>query len=314
MIGHKDLEGIIAAIVVPMRNDFTIDFPALEKYLEWVVAQGPIGLAVNVDTGEGPYLTAEERSEVIRVAHKVASRRCLVVAGVGGPSTPFAVNNAQAARDAGADALLIFPVAAFINDPLVPRVMVDYHKAIAEGSGLPLVVFQLGPVFGGVDYPLDALKATLELPEVIGLKDASFDSKRFMLTRDVVRQAGHPITLLTGNDNFILESFLLGAQGGLLGYAATAVKLLVTMLSAVKSKDFGAAVEMEKIVQGFCDNYIYSHPLGDYRARSKVALVHMGLLTPEQTFVRPPFLSLWDEQKDLAYQMVEKYGLLNVAQ
>ncbi len=313
MITHKDLEGIIPAIVVPMRQDFSIDYAALETYLEWVVAQGSIGIAVNVDTGEGPYLTPEERSEVIRITSKVVAGRCFVVAGIGGPSTPFAANNARAARDAGADALLVFPVAAFINEPLDPRVMVDYHRAIGEAAGLPLIIFQLGPVFGGVDYPLEALAATLEVENVIGIKDASFDPQRFVLTRDVVRQASHPVCLLTGNDNFMLESFLLGARGGLLGYGATAVSLLVKMLDAVKGKDFEAATAMQERVQGFCDEYIYSHPYGDYRARSKVALVHMGLLNSEQTFVRPPFRSLWDDDKDVAYQMVKKYDLLNVA-
>jgi len=50
----SDLEGIIPAVIVPMRRDYSIDFEAFRRYLDWVVAQGPVGLAVNVDTGEGP--------------------------------------------------------------------------------------------------------------------------------------------------------------------------------------------------------------------------------------------------------------------
>lgn len=65
-------------------------------------------------------------------------------------------------------------------------------------------------------------------------------------------------------------------------------------------------------VQGFRD-YIYGRPIGDYRARCKVALVHMGLLTPEQTYVRPPFLSLWEVEKEAAHQAVERVGLLGIA-
>ncbi len=97
MITHKDLEGIIPAVIVPMREDYSIDYPAYQAYLEWVIAQGASGLAVNVDTGEGPYLTAEERSEVIRVTKMVSAGRCFVVAGIGGPSTSFAMNNAREA-------------------------------------------------------------------------------------------------------------------------------------------------------------------------------------------------------------------------
>jgi 4-hydroxy-tetrahydrodipicolinate synthase len=270
-----NLQGIIPAVIVPMRQDYAIDFEAFRRYLEWVVSQGPVGLAVNVDTGEGPYLTPEERSEVIRTAREVAAGRCFVVAGVGGPSTLNATHNARAARDAGADALLVFPTAALLNDPLDGRIMVEYHKAIGDASGLPLIVFQLGPVFGGVNYPPDALAETLRIPQIIGLKDASFDAQRFVMTRDVIRQADHPITLLTGNDNFLLESFLLGAEGGLLGYGAVGVGLLVDMLNAVASHEFDRAAAMQGRVQGFCD-YIYARPIGDYRARCKVALVPMG--------------------------------------
>lgn len=305
----SSLQGIIPAVIVPMRQDYSIDFEAYRRYLEWIIPLGPVGLAVNVDTGEGPYLTPEERSEVIRVTKEVAAGRCFVVAGIGGPSTINAVANAKAARQAGADALLIFPTAAFLNDPLDPKIMYDYHLAIAEAANLPLIVFQLGPVFGGVNYPPHALAEVLRLPQVIGLKDASFDAERFVLTRDVIRQADHPITLLTGNDNFLLESFLLGAQGGLLGYGAVGAGLLVEMHNAVKNKDFEAAAAMQGRVQGFCD-YIYGHPIGDYRARCKVALVHMGLLAPEQTYVRPPYLSLWQPEQELAQQAVEKAGLL----
>src|SRR5512138_3489369 len=117
-----NLEGIIPAVIVPMRQEYSIDVEALRGYLEWVVSMGPVGLAVNADTGEGPYLTAEERSLVIRTAREVAAGRCAVVAGVGGPSTQAAIGNARAAREAGADALLVFPTPAFLNDPLYVRI------------------------------------------------------------------------------------------------------------------------------------------------------------------------------------------------
>ncbi len=304
-----NLAGLIPAVIVPMRSDYSIDFAAFERYLEWMVGLGPVGLAVNVDTGEGPYLTFDERIEIIRATRKIARERCAIIAGVGGPGTATAVGNARAAREAGADALLVFPTSAFLNDPLDLEIPYLYHKAIAEASNLPIIVFQLGPIFGGINYPEKALERLLELPQVVGLKDASFDAQRFIATRDIVRRANHPITLLNGNDNFLLEGFLLGAEGGLLGYAAVGAGILMEMMQSVKLHAFDKASLQQVRVQGFCD-YIYSKPIGDYRARCKVALVHMGILKPEQTYVRPPFLSLWESEKDAAYLAVEKAGLL----
>jgi 4-hydroxy-tetrahydrodipicolinate synthase len=307
-----NLKGIIPAVIVPMRQDFSIDFDAYRRYIEWMISLAPVGLAVNVDTGEGPYLTPEERAEVIRVSRQVAAGRAAIVAGVGGPSTRMAETNAKAAREAGADALLVFPTPAFLNDPFDPQIIYDYHKAVADASDLPLVAFQLAPVFGGVNYTPEALQKVLELPQVIALKDASFDCQHFTLTRDIIRRADHEVTLLTGNDTFLLESFLLGAAGGLLGYGAAGAGLLIEMLNAVKAKRFDDAVAMQPRVQGFCD-YIYALPYGDYRARSKVALVHMGLLNPDQTYVRPPYVTLWAVEQHRAREAVEKAGLLAVA-
>ena len=245
----KDIAGIIPAVIVPMDKDYAIDFRAYRRYLSWMVGLKPAGLAVNVDTGEGPYLTSDERAEVIRVTREVVGGRCKVIAGCGGPSTAMAIANARVARDAGADGLLIFPTAAFLNDPLDPRIPYEYHKAIAEASGLPILVFQLAPLFGGCNYTAEALRKVLMLPQVVGLKDASFDAPRFIATRDIVRQADHEITLLTGNDNFLLESFVMGAEGGLLGYGAVGAELLIGMLDAVKKKQFDRAVAMQPRVQ-----------------------------------------------------------------
>ena len=152
----------------------------------------------------------------------------------------------------------------------------------------------------------------LKIPAVIGLKDASFDAQIFVQTRDVVRAADHPITLLTGNDNFLLESFVLGATGGLLGYGAVGVGL-VDMLGAVARDDFDAAVGMQPRVQGYCD-YIYGQPIGDYRARCKLALTQMGLLEADQIYVRPPYKSLTGpEELVAARQAVAEAGLLATA-
>lgn len=309
----EDISGIIPAVIVPMNDRYEIDLTAYKQYLEWMVGLKPVGIAVNVDTGEGPYLSPDERVAVIEATCEVARGRCKVIAGCGGPSTALAVANARAARDAGADGLLVFPTPAFLNDPLDPRIPVRYHQAIAEASGLPIVLFQLGPLFGGVNYTEAALRAMLAMPQVVGIKDASFDPERFCRVRDLVLEQDRKITLLTGNDNFLLESFLLGADGGLLGYGAVGAGLLIDQLAAVKEHRFDDAKTQQARVQGFCD-YIYGRPIGDYRARCKVALVHMGLLSPELTYVRPPYPSLWDQDRERAAEVVRRFGLENVAQ
>lgn len=306
-----DLAGTIPALIVPMRRDYSIDFGAFRHYVEWVVSQGPIGIAVNVDTGEYAYLTTEERGQVVKIARELADSRCAVVAGVGGPGTATAILNARQAAENGADALLVFPTPAFLSEPLDPRIVVAYHHAIAEASSLPLVAFNLSSVFGGAPYGDVALSSLLQLENIVALKDASFDGERFLEVRDLIRRSGRNVTLLTGNDTFLLEAMLMGAQGELLGYGAVGAPMLIQLHETVRQRDFDAAVELQPRVQDFCD-YIYGLPMGNYRARCKVALVHMGLLPPELTYVRPPFPSLWEAEREQARRAVEAAGLLHV--
>ena len=91
------------------------------------------------------------------------------------------------------------------------------------------------------------------------------------------------------------------------------VGLMRDLIAAVHNHEFDRAVEMQERVQGFCD-YIYARPYGNYRARCKVALVHMGLLTPDVTYVRPPFQSLWETEAKAAEVAVEKAGLTRVGE
>src|SRR5215218_7578016 len=204
-----DLRGIIPAIVTPMNSEGEVDLPALKRYAQWLADQGPVALAVNVDTGEGPHLTADEKRQTLETVAEAVAGKCKVVGGVAGPSTAQGITNARAAQDAGSDALLIFPIPAFLGLPLDPEVPYRYHAAIAEAVDLPLILFQLQPALGGMLFSTEVLHRLISIPSVAAFKEASFDTLRFLQVKTALQSASRPITLLTGNDNFICESFIL---------------------------------------------------------------------------------------------------------
>ena len=88
-----NLDGLIPATVLPMHADGSIDEPALRRYIGWVAAQGPVALAINVDTGEGPHLTHDEKVRILRVVREVTDLP--IIAGLAGPSTDAAVRQAK---------------------------------------------------------------------------------------------------------------------------------------------------------------------------------------------------------------------------
>ena len=302
-----DLRGIIPAIVTPMTPDYEVDHAALRRYVGWLVAQGPIALAVNVDTGEGPHLTPDERRAILETVVSAAEGRCRVVAGVAGPSTALGISNAKAAQAAGADALLVFPIPAYLGTPLNPEVPYRYHAAIAEAVDLPLILFQLQPKLGGVLLSTEIIHKLITIPSVIAIKEASFDALEFVAVRTALQTASRPITLLTGNDNFINESFILGAQGALLGFCTLGTAEQVAMLAAVKRCDFAAAQALSERLQPLAD-VVFGPPVTDYRARTKEALVMLGVL--ECAVVRPPLLGIGAEERATLRQALVKAGLL----
>jgi len=302
-----DLRGIIPAIVTPMTPDCELDLPALRRYTQWLAEQGPVALAVNVDTGEGPHLTADEKRQTLETVAEAVEGKCLVVGGVAGPSTAQGVANARAAQAAGADALLVFPIAAFLGQPLNPEVPYCYHTAIAAAVDLPLILFQLQPALGGVLFTTEILHKLITIPSVVAIKEASFDAIRFLQVKAALESANRKITFLTGNDNFICESFILGAEGALLGFSTLGTREQVQMLAAIRRGDITNARELGSRLQPLADT-IFAPPITDYRARTKEALKMLGIL--ENTTVRPPLLPVSEAERETIRRALECAGLL----
>jgi len=249
------LDGLIPAIVLPMTADGTIDEPGLRRYLRWIVAQHPAAVAVNADTGEGPALTLTERLRVVEIALEETSLP--LVSGLFDPT-----DAAPLAR-AGVDAALVFPVADHI---------VDAHRTVVD-TGLAAIAFQLQPALGGVEYDRSTIEQITSLDGVIAIKEASFDRAR---CADTVKISAKPV--LTGNDNFILESFELGCTGALIGFGAIRTAEQVAMIAAWHRGDHAAARATSAALQPLADA-VFAPPVTQYRARLKQILVAEGVLT-----------------------------------
>jgi 4-hydroxy-tetrahydrodipicolinate synthase len=248
------LDGLIPATVLPMTADGAIDEPGLRRYVRWIAAQGPVALAVNADTGEGPNLDARERVRVIEIAREETDLP--LVTGL------FDPDEAEDALRAGAEAALVFPVADDI---------VGYHREIAD-HGIGVIAFQLQTALGGVEYSRETIEAVTALDGVIAIKEASFDRDRFTET---VKISAKPV--LTGNDNFVLESFELGSTGALVGFGAVHTAEQVAMIAAWQGGDVDEARAASARLQPIADA-IFAPPVTEYRRRLKELLVAQGVI------------------------------------
>ncbi|MEM4513518.1 MAG: dihydrodipicolinate synthase family protein, partial [Ignisphaera sp.] len=174
---------LIPAILTPMKADYSIDLDQMEKYLKWLLSFDIGGLAVAVDTGEGPSLYKHEKLELIKFVSQIVKGRVPVVAGLQAINTMDAVETAKQLKEVGADALLVFPHPSFIGYPN-EDVVYHYHKALSDNVEIPLIAFNLQPALGGVEYSVKAIEMLSSLKTVVAIKEASFDAKKFI---DIVR-------------------------------------------------------------------------------------------------------------------------------
>jgi 4-hydroxy-tetrahydrodipicolinate synthase len=172
----------------------------------------------------------------------------------------------------------------------------EYHRAIAEAAPLPMVIFQLQPSLAGVLFSGETLLKLASIPNVVAIKEASFDAVRFVETVRVLQDAPERIQILTGNDNFILESFLLGADGALIGFGTLAVAEQIEMIRLCKEGHIEEARRIyDDVVQPLV-TAVFAPPVRDYRARTKEALVELGVIPAAHT--RPPLLPIPDGDRE----------------
>ncbi|RLF01781.1 MAG: hypothetical protein DRJ59_05295 [Thermoprotei archaeon] len=298
--------GLIPAMLTPMNNKFEVDYEQLEDYVKWLLSFNIGGLAVNVDTGEGPSLFPEERIKILKTVVGIVKGKVPIIAGLQARNTLEAVKLAREAKEAGADALLVFPHPAFIGEPNL-EVIFEYHKEVAEKADIPLILFQLQPALGGVLFRLETLLKLVEINRVIAIKEASFDAKRFIDTVRALRKAPRKIMILTGNDNFIYESLILGAEGGLLGFGTIAVDKQVEMFDLVAKGRYEEAREIwEELIP--LEEVIFAKPVRDYKTRLKEALVMMGVL--KTAYVRPPLRPISNEERARIREILKKLRML----
>jgi 4-hydroxy-tetrahydrodipicolinate synthase len=291
---NLDLRGLIPATILPMTEGARIDEAGLRRYVQHVAAAGPKALAINADTGEGPHLWPEERRRVLEIVVDEVGDRVPVIAGLGAQFTEQAVTLAKEYKDVGAAGFLVFPISAYQGQPLDPEVPIRYHAAIGDGTGLPLVLFNLQPALGGVLYSPETLHRLCQVAEVAAIKEASFDAKLFVEAREAVKAARPDCVFLTGNDNFIYESFVLGAEGALIGFGAVATGRQVELIElALEGNHADASAIMDTLTP--LANAIFAAPVRNYRARTKEALVMQGIL--ERATVREPLLPVSEAEK-----------------
>ena len=219
------LQGSLTALITPMRPDGSVDERAFADFVEWQIAEGTDALVPVGTTGESPTLSHAEHKRVVEICIEAARGRVPVVAGAGSNSTAEAIDFAQHARQAGADATLV--VTPYYNKPTQEGLFLHY-TAIADAVDLPMILYNV-PSRSVVDLMPETMGRLAKHKNIVGVKDATAN-----LARPLHQAAtcGAGFIQLTGEDHTALAFNASGGVGCISVTANVAPRLCSEMQKA----------------------------------------------------------------------------------
>ncbi|MDB5820467.1 MAG: 4-hydroxy-tetrahydrodipicolinate synthase [Rhizobacter sp.] len=288
--------GSTVALITPMLEDGSVDYPALRRLIDWHVEQGTDCIGVVGTTGESPTVTVEEHCEIIRVSVEQARGRVPIMAGTGANSTREAIELSRFALQVGADCTL--SVVPYYNRPSQEGIY-QHFKAIAEAVDIPMVLYNVPKRTMADMLPETTLRAA-GIPGVIGVKEATGDIERAAW---LIRGAPKGFAVYSGDDATAVALMLLGGQGNVSVTANVAPNLMHRLCMAAISGHAREAADLHlQMLPLSRDLFIEPSP-----APTKWAMQRMGLCGGAS---RLPIVGLTEAGQVKVEAALEESGLL----
>jgi 4-hydroxy-tetrahydrodipicolinate synthase len=268
------IRGSIVAIVTPMAEDGSVDFPALERLVEWHIAEGTDGIVAVGTTGESATLDVEEHVAVVRAVVETARKRVPVIAGTGANSTAEAIELTAEGKAAGADACLL--VTPYYNKP-PQEGLYRHYKAVAEAVDVPIILYNV-PGRTGCDLLPATVKRLAVIPNIIGLKEAKGEMGR---VKELLESVPPEFVLLSGDDATACASILAGFRGDISVTANVAPRLMHEMCAAaLKGDRVGAEAADARLRSLHRDLFVEPNPIPAKWALQAMQRIGGGIRLP----------------------------------
>jgi 4-hydroxy-tetrahydrodipicolinate synthase len=290
-MSRLSLKGVFTALITPFL-DGAVDETAFVRLIERQIAAGVHGLVPVGTTGEGATLNREEHKRATRLCLDVVAGRVPVIAGCGNNATADVVELVAHAKEVGAAAALV--VTPYYNRPSQEGLF-RHYEAVANAVDLPIVVYNV-PSRTSTDISNDTLVRLAQLPNIVGIKDATGDLPRASLQR---LTCGPEWLMLSGDDPSGLGYMAHGGHGCISVTSNVAPAACARFYDACLGGDWPAALALQ-------DSLVRLHKalfLDASPAPTKFALAHLGLCSGD---TRLPIVPCSDTVKpDILAAMAE---------
>lgn len=276
---REQLRGTGVALVTPFKSDFSVDYAALERVIDFVIDGGVEYLVTLGTTGETPTLSKDEKKAIAKLTYEKAAGRVPVVAGIGGNNTAELVKELESFPLDNAVAVL--SASPYYSKPSQEGLF-QHYKALAAASPKPLLLYNVPGRTGRNVSAATTIRLAREVANVAGIKEASGDMVQCM---EILRDRPKDFLVVSGDDALAFPQIACGMDG-VISVAAnshpTAFTEMVRM--ALRSDLKGAKTLNDKLLAGYELLFAENNPAG-----VKGALFELGLI---DNYLRLPVVPL----------------------
>jgi len=276
------ITGSIVALVTPLHEDGSVDYPTLRKLIDWHIAEGTDCIGVVGTTGESPTVNVDEHCEIIRVSVEQAKGRVPIMAGCGANSTAEAIELARFAKKVGADCQL--QVVPYYNKPTQEGQYLHF-KAIAEAVGdLPMVLYNV-PGRSVADMAHDTVLRLAQVPGIVAIKEATGNIER---AQWLIREAPKGFSIYSGDDPTAVALMLCGGHGNISVTANVAPRLMHELCVAAMTGDVKRAMDIQfKLMPLHKQLFVEPNPIPVKWAMQRMGLCGGTLRLPMTPLTEP---------------------------
>ncbi|MDQ3917050.1 MAG: 4-hydroxy-tetrahydrodipicolinate synthase [Acidobacteriota bacterium] len=293
------MRGCATALVTPFGSDGSVDIERMRALVGRQIEGGVRLLVPCGTTGESVTMSEEENREVIKETVGVARERgARVIAGAGSNSTAHAIENSRAAREEGADAVLV--VAPYYNKPTQGGLYAHF-RAVAEAvADTPVVLYNVPGRTSSNISAETTLRLAREVENVVAVKEASGNLAQIM---EILRGRPEGFRVLSGDDAMTFAMIALGADGLISVASNEAPALMSRMVDSALEARWDEARSLHYRLLPLMDvNFAESSP-----GPVKAALTLMGLI--EENF-RLPLVPVQAATRERVREVLAELGLL----
>lgn len=201
----NNFKGSGVALVTPFKSDFSIDFDALRRLVEFQIENGTDFLVVQGTTGESPVLSWDEKMAILACVQEVNAGKLPIVFGVGGNNT-VAIGETLKNLPAGIDGIL--SVSPYYNKP-TQQGIIEHYKYIAACTALPIILYNV-PGRTGSNVTAETTLELAKVSNIVAVKEASGNMDQIM---DILRLRPEGFGVLSGDDAITMPMIAMGADG-----------------------------------------------------------------------------------------------------